>query len=126
MAATRGVARGDVFWVELAPRSGSEQQGRRPAVVVSHDAFNQAEGWRSLIVVPLSTSRGQAIRGPTAVEVRAGDGGLLEDSVALCHQVTTLDRRKLVERLGRLSKDSLLAVEAGLAIALDLKPPSGG
>jgi len=39
--------RGDVYWADLAPRSGSEQQGRRPVIVISHDAFNQTQGWRS-------------------------------------------------------------------------------
>jgi len=33
--------RGDVYWADLIPRSGSEQQGRRPVIVISHDAFNQ-------------------------------------------------------------------------------------
>ena len=43
--------RGEVYWADLAPRSGSEQRGRRPVVVISHDAFNQTPGWRSIIVV---------------------------------------------------------------------------
>ena len=59
--------RGEVYWADLAPRSGSEQRGRRPVVVISHDAFNQTPGWRSIIVVPLSTSVAQAGRGPSAV-----------------------------------------------------------
>ncbi len=54
--------RGQVYWADLAPRSGSEQQGRRPVIVISHDAFNQTQGWRSIIVVPLSTSVAQAGR----------------------------------------------------------------
>ncbi len=35
--------RGEVYWADLAPRSGSEQQGRRPVIVISHDAFNQTQ-----------------------------------------------------------------------------------
>lgn len=123
MAGGGGVARGDVFWVELVPRSGSEQRGRRPAIVVSHDGFNQVAGWRSLIVVPISTSRKQLRRGPTAVLLKSGSGGLSHESVALCHQVTTLDRRKLKERLGRLSGEELSAVDSALALALDLHLP---
>lgn len=84
----------------LVPRSGSEQRGTRPVLVVSHDAFNATSGWRSVVVVTLSTSGAQAKRGPTAVPIRAGVGGLTKDGVALCHQVTTLDRAKLVRRLG--------------------------
>ena len=52
--------RGEVYWADLVPRSGSEQRGRRPVIVISHDAFNQTQGWRSIIVVPLSTSAAQA------------------------------------------------------------------
>jgi mRNA-degrading endonuclease toxin of MazEF toxin-antitoxin module len=51
--------RGEVYWADLAPRSGSEQQGRRPVIVISHNAFNQTQTWRSIIVVPLSTSVGK-------------------------------------------------------------------
>ncbi|MCO5171810.1 MAG: type II toxin-antitoxin system PemK/MazF family toxin [Planctomycetes bacterium] len=112
--------RGEVHWAELTPRSGSEQQGRRPVVVVSNDGFNATPGWRSVIVVPVSTSAAQARRGPTAVPLPAGAGGLATDSVALCHQVTTLDRAKLRRRLGRLADDLLAQVDDGLRAALDL------
>lgn len=112
--------RGDIMWADLAPRSGSEQQGRRPVIVVSHDAFNAVPTWRSVIVVPVSTSGSQARRGPTAVPLAAGTGGLRADSIALCHQVTTLDRSKLEDRLGHLGPDALRLIETGLKSALDL------
>ena len=112
--------RGEVYWATLAPRSGSEQQGRRPVIVVSHDAFNQTPSWRSVIVVPVSTSPTQARRGPTAVGIPQGAGGLAEDSVALCHQVTTLDRAKLKDRLGALPDTLLAQVNEGLKTAQDL------
>ena len=112
--------RGDVYWAILAPRSGSEQAGRRPVIVVSRDAFNQAPGWRSVIVVPVSTSASQARRGPTAVALPAGAGGLAQESIALCHQVTTLDRSKLVTLLGSLTTTQMHEVEEGLRIALGM------
>lgn len=112
--------RGDVYLANLAPRSGSEQKGIRPVIVVSHDGFNQTSGWRSIIVVPISTSTAQARRGPTAVTLSKGAGGLNNDSVALCHQVTTLDRAKLTQRLGTLSQPLLHQIERGLKAALDL------
>ena len=95
--------------------------GRRPVVIVSHDGFNEAPGWRSLIVVPVSTSTTQAQRGPTAVPLVGGAGGLRRAGVALCHQVTTLDRAKLTRRLGTLRQDALARVEDGLRAALDLE-----
>ena len=48
--------RGDVYWADLHPRSGSEQTGRRPVIVISHDGFNQIPAWKSIIVVPVSAS----------------------------------------------------------------------
>lgn len=113
--------RGEVYWADLLPRSGSEQQGRRPVVVISHDAFNQTRGWRSIIVVPLSTSQAQAGRGPSAVFLPIGAAGLGKDSVALCHQVTTLDRSKLTQRIGELNSIELEWVEYGLKAAMDLR-----
>jgi mRNA interferase MazF len=112
--------RGEVYWAELAPRTGAEQSGRRPVIVVSHDGFNDVPSWRSVIVVPVSTSQTQAGRGPTAVALARGAGGLRASSIALCHQVTTLDREKLRERLGALPHGALAEVEHGLRAALDL------
>lgn len=89
-------------------------------IVVSNDGFNLIAAWRSVIVVPVSTSEAQARRGPTAVPLASGAGGLPKAGVAVCHQVTTLDRAKLTERLGALTPSALAAVEGGLRAALDL------
>jgi len=113
--------RGEVYWADLVPRSGSEQHGRRPVIVISHDAFNQTQGWRSIIVVPLSTSAAQAGRGPSAVQLQKGAAGLGKDSVALCHQVTTLDRSRLTQQIGELNSIEPQQVEDGLKAAMDLR-----
>jgi len=112
--------RGEVYWADLVPRSGSEQTGRRPVILLSHDAFNQTPSWRSIIVVPISTSSAQAKRGPTVVELPAGVAGLVKTSFAVCHQVTTLDRAKLTRRAGLLPAEFLIEVENGLKAAMDL------
>ena len=89
-------------------------------IIVSHDGFNQTPGWRSVIVVPISSSEAQARRGPTAVPLARGAGGLKKVGVALCHQVTTLDRAKLVQRVGALPSDLMSQIATGLKSALDL------
>lgn len=113
--------RGDIYWATLSPRSGSEQSGRRPVIVLSHDAFNQTPAWRSIIVVPLSTSDTQARRGPTVVALSAGTCGLPGKSSVICHQVTTLDRAKLTEKIGVLPADMMAMVEQALLAALDIR-----
>ena len=113
--------RGEIYWADLVPRSGSEQAGRRPVIVISHDGFNQTRGWMSIIVIPISTSASQSTRGPTAVEISAGMAGLRRASVAVCHQVTTLDRAKLSQRIGLLPPEFMRQIEDGVKAALDLE-----
>jgi mRNA interferase MazF len=115
------VNRGDIYWANLAPRSGSEQSGRRPVIIISHDAFNQTPGWRSIIVVPVSTSAGQKRRGPTVVALPAGTNGLSHNSIALCHQITTLDRAKLNDKAGVVPEELLTQIEQALLAAVDIR-----
>ena len=113
--------RGEVFWADLVPRSGAEQMGRRPVIVVSHDGFNLSPGWRSVIVVPVSTSTTQARRGPTVIEIPTRAAGLPRASYAVCHQITTLDRAKLTRRIGLVPGDILRQIEEGIRAAVDLE-----
>lgn len=112
--------RGEVWRVRLDPRTGSEQAGVRPTIIVSSDVFNELPTWNSFVVVPFSTSSRQAARGPTAVTIAAGASGLSRESVALCHQITTADRSKFMEKLGQLSEEELKSVEAGILKALGM------
>ena len=113
--------RGDVYWADLVLRSGSEQTGRRPVVIITHDSFNLNPGWNSLLVVPISKSTSQARRGPTVVALASGIAGVPKASFAICHQVTTLDRSKVGKRLGRLPAEILNQVEDALKAAMDLQ-----
>lgn len=88
--------------------------------MVSHDALNAVETWRSIIVVPVTSSERQAKRHLTTVPLSAGEGGLPRASIALCHQVTTLDRSKFVERSGILLAETLEAVAEDRVVALAL------
>lgn len=90
-------------------------------IVVSHNGFNQAANWRSIIVVLITTSQSQMRQGPTAIRLPAGIASLAVDSIALCHQVTTLDRSKLTECIGDLPPSLLASVDAGLKAALSLQ-----
>ena len=67
------MTRGEVWWADLAPRSGSEQRGRRPVIVISSEACNAIAFWRSVVVVPLTTSERQLRVGPSAIAAPALD-----------------------------------------------------
>ena len=111
--------RGDIYWADPRPRSGSEQTGRRPVTVVSHDAFHQTAGWRPVIVVPMSAAVRPTGRGPGVVELPGGRA-LTKPSVAVCHQITTIDRSKLSKRAETLLASLLEEVEQALKAAMDL------
>lgn len=104
----------------LEPRSGSEQRGTRPVLLVANDLFNSVETWRSMIVVPLSTSAKKLRRGPACIAVNAGTAGLRHDSFVMCHQVTTLDRAKIGRRIGAMPDAVLEEVADGLRVALGI------
>src|ERR1039458_2595412 len=110
--------RGEVYWADPVPGSGSEQTGRRPVVIVSHDAFNLISAWMSIIVVPVSTSALQSRRGPTVVQFPVGAAGLPKPGVAVCHQVTTLDHKKPTKRIGALAAELLKEVDQEVKAAM--------
>src|SRR5271167_1569640 len=104
-----GIERGDIYRVNLEPTIGSEQQGRaRPCVVLSVSAFNSK--LRTIGVVPLSSSPR-----PLAPLIVSVPSAGLPTSTALCGQLHTIDKRRIVDDLiGRLSTVDLDAVERGV------------
>jgi mRNA interferase MazF len=110
--------RGDVYEAVLDPPKGSEQSGRRPVVIVSRDAINQNAS--VVVVVPLTGKENRKAIYPSQAEIRAGDGGLKKDSVALCEQVRAISNARLTKSLGHLSNSAVVKIDAALKIALDL------
>jgi mRNA interferase MazF len=104
--------------VALDPTLGSEQAKTRLCVVVQRDAANRQT--RTTVVVPLTDAAGQhaSIVKPL---LPAGEGGLRKDRLALCHQIRTVDRLRLVRKTGTLGKDALNTVSIGLLQILDLE-----
>jgi mRNA interferase MazF len=99
------VRRGEVWLAVLDPTVGSEIQKTRPCLIVSPDELNAH--LRTAIVVPMTTGSRPA---PFRVAVRFdGKEGLL-----LPDQMRTLDRRRLVKRLGAVEAETLTATLAVL------------
>ena len=118
------MVRGDIYFVDLHPRSGSEQSGRRPCIIVSTDAFNEARGWRSITVVPLTSSERWQLPSPTTVLFEDGESGLPKACAALAHQITTIDRDKIVGgKIGSLTPHALAELNQALRNYLNLDGP---
>jgi mRNA-degrading endonuclease toxin of MazEF toxin-antitoxin module len=79
--------RGDIYLVSLDPTHGHEQQGRRPVIVVSPDAFNQLT--KLPIVLPI-TSGGHFAR-MAGFAVSLSESGTKTSGIIRCDQPRTLD-----------------------------------
>jgi mRNA interferase MazF len=90
--------RGEVYLVSFDPALGTEIQKTRPALILQNDIGNRHS---PLTIVAAITSNVRR-QGPTSVLVSAPEGGLTVDSVVLLNQVRTIDKRRLVKRLGEL------------------------
>ena len=87
------IGRFDVVLVELDPTVGSEIQKTRPSLVISPDEMNNH--LQTIVVAPMATG-GKHYPSRIACRFRAKNGMVLLD------QIRTVDRLRIVKRLGRL------------------------
>ena len=97
--------RGDVHLVRLDPTLGSEIQKTRPCVIVSPNELNQH--LRTVIVAPMTT-QGRAY--PWRIRCRFQN----RSGYVVLDQLRTVDRERLVKRVGALSSETLAEVFEGL------------
>jgi mRNA interferase MazF len=110
------IGQGEIWWVDLAEPVGSEPGFRRPVLIVQSDSFNRS-ALATAVCVPL-TSNLKWASAPGNVSLRASETGLPKDSVANVSQIVTVDREMLTERAGKLRKQKLELVFAGVDIVL--------
>jgi mRNA interferase MazF len=105
MGESQPVTVGDIHWVELPGADGREQQGRRPAIIVQDESYTGRSP--VILVVPLTTATA-ALRFVGTILIRpTAETGLQRPSVALVFQLRAIDRRRIKERIGRLTSEML-------------------
>ena len=112
--------RGDIHLVQFEDLGGHVLRGPHPAVIVSSDHLNRADG---TILVCSLTSRGGADPAwvpPYLVRVTRRDSGLDRDGCVKCDQVFTRPATWLGPKLGRLAPETLARVDASLRFVLAL------
>src|SRR5437763_815907 len=102
------VHRGEIWLADLSPTLGSEQSGTRPILIFQNDSVNRFTS--TFLAIPFTTNLRRASL-PTCALVQRGEGGLDEDSVALCHQLRVLDGVRLKRRLGSVSAGTLSLID---------------
>jgi mRNA interferase MazF len=111
------IERGEIWIADLNPIRGSEQAGARPVLIMQNDMLTTFT--KTFLAIPLTTNLKRATL-PTSVSITAGEAGLHDNSIILCHQLRVLDQSRLIQRLGRVSQNTMLSVESALLFALDI------
>ena len=120
MAAKQKIARplrGEVYFVTFDPTLGAEIRKTRPALILQNDIANRSS---PITIVAAITSKFDEELYPTEVLVRAPEGGLDADSVVLLNQIRSVDRRRLMRRVGRLRPETMRLVDRALVLSLGL------
>lgn len=116
--ATPPIKRGEIYWVDWNPARGSEQAGRRSALIVQTDAANSNTCYPNTIVAAVSTS-GRTVA--THVPLSPSPlNGLSAPSFVKCEQLVTISKGRLQARLGQLEPQELAQVNTALGQSLDL------
>ena len=110
--------RGDLWWADLPDPTGAGPGYHRPVLIIQADAFTQSR-IATVVVVPLSSNL-RIAAAPGNVLVSTSESGLSRDSVINVSQLLTLDKLLLTEYIGQLSMPTLLTVEFGLRLVLNL------
>lgn len=104
--------RGSVWWIQFDPSVGSEIQKTRPAVIVSNDQANMR--LTRLQVVPLTSNASRLFEGESLVLVNGKKGK------ALAHQLTTVSKIRLVNKISHLSQAEIDNIDHALKTQLSL------
>lgn len=120
MAAKRKLAqpkRGEIYLVSFDPTVGAEMQKTRPALVLQNDIANEHS---PITIVAAITSQFDDTLYPTEVLVQPTEGGLTVNSVVLLNQIRSIDKQRLVKRLGKLTDETMVLVNLAIQVSLGL------
>ena len=107
--------RGEVWLMNWNPARGSEQAGRRPALVIQNDIGNEKAP--TTIVAAISSSVKVY---PMNVQINPPEGGLDLPSIIKTNQILTISKARLEKQIGRLSRDSMDDVDRAIKLSLAL------
>lgn len=110
--------RGEVWWANLGKPRGSEPGYRRPVLVVQSNDFNRSS-ISTVVTVALTTSM-ELAKAPGNVVCRPRASGLPRPSVINVSRLATVDRGRLIKRVGRLPEARMRKVEDGLRLVFEL------
>lgn len=111
------VKRGEIYYADLSPVVGSEQGGIRPVLIVQNDVGNK---YSPTVIAAAITSQCGKTKLPTHIEIDSKQSGLNKNSVVLLEQMRTLDKSRLKEKTGELSRSFMNYIDNAILVSLGL------
>jgi len=105
------LVQGDIYWVRFGRSGDSGPSGKRPAVIIQSNLLNRSN--IQTTVVTLLTSNLKIARIPGNVRLKKGTANLPKASVVVVSQMATVDKTRLLEKIGTLSQEKLIEVVDG-------------
>jgi mRNA interferase MazF len=110
--------RGEIYLVSFDPTVGREIKKTRPALVIQNNFGNR---YGDLTIVAALTSRISSVPYPVEVLVQPSKAnGLQVPSAILLVQVRTVDKQRLIKRLGAVDPSTMQRVDEAILISLGL------
>lgn len=116
------IQRGDIYYADLRPAIGSEQDGIRPVLVIQNNTGNK---FSPTVIVASITSRQTKAHLPTHVNVGKVPG-MNSRSIILLEQVRTIDKSRLLDFVGYLRPSAMRRVNKAIEISMGRDDPRGG
>ncbi|MDD2510721.1 MAG: type II toxin-antitoxin system PemK/MazF family toxin [Syntrophomonas sp.] len=109
------IKRGEIYMVDFNPARGSEQAGYRPALIIQNDIGNRYSP--TTIIATITTANKKF---PFTVPIQSSDSVLEKDSVVNLSQILTIDKERLMRKIGELDDSYMRKIDQAIKISLGL------
>ena len=109
---------GDVYWVRFGSSGDSGPSGKRPAIVIQNDLLNRSN--INTTVVTLLTSNKKLSNVPGNIMLKKGTANLPKTSIVAVSQIATVDKSRLLEKIGTLDRKKMEDVIKGCRMVISL------
>jgi mRNA interferase MazF len=109
--------RGEIYLVNFDPTIGSEISKTRPALIIQNNIANESS---PITIIAAVTSKFDDRLYPTEVLIEPPEGGLKTTSVILLNQIRSIDRQRLIRRIGAIGSAKLNEVDRAIQISFGL------
>lgn len=111
------IKRGDIYYADLSPVVGSEQGGVRPVLIVQNDVGNR---FSPTVIAAAITSQQSKAKLPTHIAIGRTSSGLAKDSVVLLEQVRTIDKKRLIGKMGTVDNSEMQKINEAISVSFGL------